>query len=281
MILAPTLSLNTPARGYDADATAFAAASGATDVAALSTFVKGVKELGLWSSMVCWPMRSTQNAGTGTTVYSLGGLGAFNGSFVNTPTWETNGVKRTASDDRYINVPSLSITATGQFSIVGCMALEAVADALQLQLLTVQYDSEPNLATGRLAIFTTTGGTRNLRVSASNTAVQEINREQAGDTTNIANDTFYFYGTSVGTHPTMARSLTQNGTSIGADGGSMASTWDAVGSNSAILRAQASGTGYTATASFVAFLSSAISASQQASFYTLYKSTLGTGLGLP
>jgi hypothetical protein len=80
MILAPTLTLNTLARGYDADATAFAAASGATDVAALSAFVKGVKELGLWSNMVCWPLRSSQNAGTGTTAYSLGGLGTYNGS---------------------------------------------------------------------------------------------------------------------------------------------------------------------------------------------------------
>ena len=41
MILAPTLTLNTLARGYDADATAFAAASGATDVSNLSAFVKG------------------------------------------------------------------------------------------------------------------------------------------------------------------------------------------------------------------------------------------------
>jgi hypothetical protein len=77
MILAPTLTLNTLARGYDADATAFAAASGATDVSNLSAFVKGVKELGLWSNMVCWPLRSSQNAGTGTTAFSLGGLGTF------------------------------------------------------------------------------------------------------------------------------------------------------------------------------------------------------------
>jgi hypothetical protein len=87
MILAPTLTLNTLARGYDADATAFAAASGATDVSNLSAFVKGVKELGLWSNMVCWPLRSSQNAGTGTTAFSLGGLGTYNGTLTNGPTW--------------------------------------------------------------------------------------------------------------------------------------------------------------------------------------------------
>lgn len=92
MILAPTLTLNTPARGFDADATAFAVRSGATDVAALSAFVKGVKELGLWNNMVCWPLRSSQNAGNGDTVYSLGGLGTFNGTRVNGPAWTADGL---------------------------------------------------------------------------------------------------------------------------------------------------------------------------------------------
>ena len=106
MILAPTLSLNAPARGYDADATAFAAASGATDAAALSAFVKGVKELGLWNSMVCWPLRSSQNAGTGDTVYSLGGLGTFNGTRVNGPAWGADGID---IDAAISPTPSISI----------------------------------------------------------------------------------------------------------------------------------------------------------------------------
>jgi hypothetical protein len=103
MILAPTLTLNTLARGYDADATAFAAASGATDVAALSAFVKGVKELGLWSNMVCWPLRSTQNAGTGTTAYSLGGLGTFDGELIDGPTWNSDGIN-TSPTNSYIRI---------------------------------------------------------------------------------------------------------------------------------------------------------------------------------
>jgi hypothetical protein len=103
MILAPTLTLNTLARGYDADATAFAAASGATDVSNLSAFVKGVKELGLWSNMVCWPLRSSQNAGTGTTAYSLGGLGVYNGTLTNGPTWGADGITFTKASSHYIS----------------------------------------------------------------------------------------------------------------------------------------------------------------------------------
>jgi hypothetical protein len=55
-------------------------------------FVEGIHDLGLWDTMVCWPLRSSQNAGTGLTAYSLGGLGTFNGTLVNGPTWGADGV---------------------------------------------------------------------------------------------------------------------------------------------------------------------------------------------
>jgi hypothetical protein len=92
----------------DPDAVAFAATSGATDIDAISDFVKGVKRLGLWDDMVCWPLRSTQNAGTGTTAYSLGGMGTFNGTLVNGPTWGADGIElatnATTGRDRSITV---------------------------------------------------------------------------------------------------------------------------------------------------------------------------------
>jgi hypothetical protein len=84
----------------DPDAATFIAASGATDVWNIQKFVQGVKTLGLWNDMVCWPLRSAQNAGTGTTAYSLGGLGAFNGTLVNGPTWGVDGVNFNATTAR-------------------------------------------------------------------------------------------------------------------------------------------------------------------------------------
>lgn len=58
----------------------------------INKFVVGIKRMGLWNSMVCWPMRSIHNAGTGSTVYSLGGLGVYNGTMVNSPTWNSKGI---------------------------------------------------------------------------------------------------------------------------------------------------------------------------------------------
>jgi hypothetical protein len=80
---------------YDADASAYFTTAGVTNTAGrqqISRFVTGVKDLGLWSSMVCWPLRSSQNAGTGTTAYSLGGLGEYNGTLANSPAWSVDGV---------------------------------------------------------------------------------------------------------------------------------------------------------------------------------------------
>jgi hypothetical protein len=96
----PTLTAS-----FDQDARVFINASGATDRAAVNYFVKGIKRLGLWSSMVCWPLRSAQNAGTGSTAYSLGGLGTYNGTLVNGPTWGADGVN--------FNIANAHISVTG------------------------------------------------------------------------------------------------------------------------------------------------------------------------
>jgi hypothetical protein len=79
---------------YDSDAVAFFARAGVIDPQGkkeLSTFVKGIKSLGLWDSMTCWPLCSRHNRGTGTTVYSLGGQLNL-GTLTNGPTWGPTGV---------------------------------------------------------------------------------------------------------------------------------------------------------------------------------------------
>jgi hypothetical protein len=68
-----------------------------TPRAQIRDFAAGVNALGLWNSMVCWPLRSTQNAGTGTTAYSLGGLGTHNMTLVGGPTWGSDGLTMTTA----------------------------------------------------------------------------------------------------------------------------------------------------------------------------------------
>jgi hypothetical protein len=55
-------------------------------------FAQGIDRLGLWNSMVCWPLRSSQNAASGTTAFSLGGLGRFDGTLIGSPSRGANGL---------------------------------------------------------------------------------------------------------------------------------------------------------------------------------------------
>lgn len=129
---------------YDANASSFIATSGATDIVAINDFVLGVKTLGLWNSMVCWPLRSSQNAGTGTTAYSLGGLGTFNGTLVGPPIWGVDGVTFATSSsvgrDRNITVP---------WSTVGGYDLRSNSTVFSISNISTEFSAEQFLLGSR------------------------------------------------------------------------------------------------------------------------------------
>jgi hypothetical protein len=124
----------------DRDAREYIGRAGVSDAAArlqLNEFVRGIKSLGLYTSMVCWPLRSTQNAGTGTTAFSLGGLGTFNGTLVNGPTWGADGVVFTnASSQRLTFGSSQIILGNSDYSVFGAAKLTNVS-AINLVVISM------------------------------------------------------------------------------------------------------------------------------------------------
>jgi hypothetical protein len=262
MILAPTLSLNTPARGYDADATAFAAASGATDVAALSAFVKGVKELGLWNSMVCWPLRSSQNAGTGTTAYSLGGLGTFNGTLTNGPVWDSAGLDFDGSNDR-VALPNGSF-GTGNAATSIWAFLKNDTNAVRMIALS---HGNNNSATDSFSLESPNSAAINDAASVAFTGSTIAAKSTAWKSLFMGNTTAGFRGKDGGTVTqfSLNNALNKTGEScaIGAFGDPTgAAPFD--GKIAAVIRINATPT-----------------TQLNGDIYTLYKNTLGTGLGLP
>lgn len=115
---------------YDPDAVAFAAATGATDVAGLSALFEGWKALGLWSTSILIPMKAAQNYGTGSTLAVAGGLaGSYAGTLTNGPTWGSDGIHFDGSND-YIatNIPDFS-TAQSTGASFKCAGSNAVSGA--------------------------------------------------------------------------------------------------------------------------------------------------------
>ena len=247
---------------YDADALAYFATAGITNAdskKAINSFVVGMKGLGYWSNMRCWLLRSSQNAGTGTTAYSLGGLSAANGTLANGPTWGTDGIIFDGTNDA-IDLPS-GVLGTG------------------------------NTATSILAFLQPTGATLSVVVGSGEIVNQTANlyhlkaRGSGGD--DFA--TMAFTDSSIAAGDTTFKSLFQGNTTLGfkgKNGGTVTSfplnfTLNKVGANSAIGYYPNNPQYFTGTISAIVVISATPSTQLNSDVYSLYKTTLGTGLGLP
>lgn len=241
-------------RRLDPDAADFCRRSGATDRAAINAYVRGVKDLGLWANMVCWPLRSAQNSGgadpTNTTVYSLGGLGTFNGTRVNGPAWGADGITTT----------DITTTVTTTFPANLIISKGSLGHVVRANANPTYFNYwfptawnfigftgsgiDPTLQGGSallsqtIAAIPSTLGTRDLKLFSWDGSQVVSNRND----TDTSADAQAAAPVASGTH-TLCRG-------------------DAI-------------------TSFGIVLTSELSRSQYLSFYTLYKTTLGTGLGLP
>jgi hypothetical protein len=249
---------------FDADALAYFATAGITnpdDKKTINSFVVGMKNLGYWSNMRCWLLRSNQNAGTGTTAYSLGGLSAANGTLTSPsgPTWGTDGIIFDGTNDA-IDLPS---------GVLGTS----------------------NTATSILAFLKPTGATLGVVVGSGELVNQTSNlyhlkaRGSGGD--DFA--TMAFTDSSIAAGDTTFKSLFQGNTTLGfkgKNGGTVTSfslnfSLNKVGANSAIGYYAVNGQYFTGTISAVVVISATPSTQLNSDVYSLYKTTLGTGLGLP
>ena len=237
---------------FDSDAAAFFATAGVTDATAktqINSFVKGIKDLGLYNNMVCWPLRSSQNAGTGTTAYSLGGLGTFNGTLVNSPSWGVDGITFTSGSSQTITVPNITISQTDVI-LATCQA----ATSGNLRVFQAIWGIDG------LGIWAGFGGTYFWDVRST---AGTLNRLNGGST---PTSRIFTHGIASAS----GSSFFVNGTSI---------LSNAVSSTNANLSTvkinQNGGNGNIAFAMF------SQSITGNASLYTLYKTTLGQGLGLP
>ena len=241
---------------FDSDARAYCQASGATDRAVVNYFVRGIKRLGLWSSMVCWPLRSSQNAGTGSTAYSLGGLGTYNGTLVNGPTWGANGITITSTARITDGLgaptfPASLVVAGRRVAGTGSAAWQYVSTASNRQLSKRMY---ANNSAG-IAI----SGVGYIMLVDSNAQT--------------LTDDFEIVSGIIPSATNSAAEFFVNTTKPAQTAG--ATAWGAGASTGASLETTGDG---QFEASLHAVFTTAINAT---AFYNLYRKTLGQGLGLP
>lgn len=260
----------------DRDAREFIGRAGVSAAAArlqLNEFVRGVKQLGLWDSMVCWPLRSTQNAGTGTTAYSLGGLGTFNGTLVNGPTWGTSGVTFTYASSQYISL--------GSSQIIGGNSDYTLMAVAQLT----------NVATANLAVASLGNNRGGLLGVASNGSTQIRNAHWTVTGgflgAQLANGpTTSMFAVFASGDATSAKSYVNSGTpfsTLTADYrvNPSITTLPQIGAHNIIASPNNLNGFWNGLIAASAMWNVKLTDAQVASVLSLYKQSLGTGLGLP
>jgi hypothetical protein len=260
-------------RGIDPDAADFCSRSGASDRAAVSAFVRGVKDLGLYNSMVCWPLRSSQNAGTGTTAYSLGGLGTFNGTLTNGPTWETSGIRFANASSQYISLGGTQIIGgNSDYTVMGVAQLTNVA---AINLTVISFGNNRAALIGVASNGSTQIRNAQWTVANAFSGAQLAN----GPTTSM------FAGFASG-DATNAKNYINSGTpysTLTADYrvNPSPTTLPQIGAHNLVASPNTSVGFWNGDIAVGAMWNVKLTDAQVGSIYTLYKTTLGTGLGLP
>lgn len=92
MISSKSYGLQNETRQYLRRLYAYGRELASTDVADIDNFIKGLKQLNLWQNIIeFWLLKPNYSLGTGSLI--LGGMGKFNGALINSPTWETDGIR--------------------------------------------------------------------------------------------------------------------------------------------------------------------------------------------
>jgi hypothetical protein len=263
--------------GFDADAVAYFERAGVTDATAksqISAFVIGIKDLGLYNSMACWPLRSAQNAGTGATAYSLGGLGIYDGTLVNSPSWTTDGIDHTAASSQRTSFP-IDLVPYGATGFSLYFAGKPKTGTQAFSMIFGQEGGTPSVQNGMIRL----GATANAQI--------QINVNYTGGlatrtiSANAVN-TFNSFGATVS--PSSVGLVFNASTSFSAPSG----TYNSINEGTTDNLLTASRGPFTISkiyadliSSFGLFTTSSLNASQFSSLISLYKTTMGDGLGLP
>ena len=221
----------------------------------LNQFVISIKKMGLWYNMVFWPLRANQNAGTGLTAYSLGGLGTYNGTLVNNPRWGIDGVTTTSAASSTIttNTPNDLLFSKGTIGYIA--KFETTYNSPYFHYWFPMAWQFIGFTGGILLQPTIQGGTNNVLTTI--------------DSPNPSPTLFEFKAFSFG-----ASSIIGNRNGVTANSTTRTQTPSSISTAHTLLNGNS-------TMSFGLAFNTDLTNAQMVLFYSLYKTTLGQDLALP
>lgn len=276
--------------GLDVDTLAFAArvktGSGKTilpeNLKQINKFIIGTKKLGLWNTMVCWPMRSIHNAGTGSTVYSLGGLGTYNGTMTNSPVWSSDGSG--IFFDQVVNYKRVDIpvTTTGWSQASLCGVFRSTNILPFTLLVTLDSAGTQNDSTAKLALSLFQPNNQTLIRSSGLTPSFAQKYARITPTPTPSGYNYYFGQTDNIYDPVNGNYFIQQNNSTGnTQEGAGVLPYLTTGTNSFLFNTYGTTATRADTAAFAVIFRKTLGLSTSNLFKQLFRQTIGTGLNLP
>ena len=237
------------------------------DAADIDNFIIGLKDLELWSDSYIWLLKSQYNVAAGTSLIGLNG-NTPNGTLVNSPTWSTDGVVFLNSSAQRIDIPVTFSFGDAYTIFASAKLTNTTADGLAV----LGFGNNR----GGVITVSSNGSTllRNVQWNVNQGSFGAVT-SSAVITTNNFSSTITGNSTSTINYANTTVFTTSNGDFRI----SRAATLPTIGAFND------SGTSYTGPFNgniHIAFmLKRSITASEQSSLYSLYKTTIGKTLGLP
>jgi hypothetical protein len=245
------------------------------DIVDIDNFVAGLKQLNLWQNIVCWPMRSIHNIGTGSTVLCLGGGQLANATLLNSATWSTEGINRNTSSGNFFSTPIQHID---------------VAPVAHGAVLKNQTDLGNNagywftaginvsgrqFAIGNSGSLTAQNFTSYVNLWPPGASGPTVVNVGGGASTPFTRTSRHYFSFRLTSGVTSRFTLNTNQVNQS----SASNNWN--NSNPRFVRFGAYNTSLNLTASFVFLSNSIVTDAQDSALYNLLKTTIGKNLGLP
>ena len=247
----------------------------------IKQFILGAKTLGIWQNIVCWPLISTQNRGTGTTVYSFGGLAgdtnSLSGSLIGGPSWNTGGINFSQSPSYQWMTSSIlqQLTAAGTTTF-GLLGVADFSTVILSALPAQQF-------IGSRGLFG--GGTNYLGIAAGRASLTDARVKTITDIDAIGNfqpggipTGYSFMGSTANTNLTSYTPFIDGNSSLITGNSALSASNNytfAVGGTPGAAPQQ----GWYGNVAFAMAFSAPVA--NYNTIRTLYKSTLGSSLNLP
>jgi hypothetical protein len=246
-----------------------------SDAVDIDNFIIGLKDLGLWHTMICYLFRSIHNIGSGANALSLGGgqqVGA-DATLLNAATWSVDGIVRSTAGNPLFSTPIRDI------------GVAPVAHGAVLKLDTDignnagYWTTAQTSINGRQFAIGTSGASTAQNISTyigtwfqASVSVQSVG---GGASTPFTRTGRHYFSVRLTSGTTGRFTLNTNQVNQG----SASNNWNT--STPSFVRFGAYNVPLNLTASFAFLTNSLVTDIQDANLYRLIKTTIGKGLGLP